>query len=100
MLWPIPADSADDTRYTDKRTELWGLMKDWCNAACLPDDDALALTFAYTLAQRDSATSAARKKAPAGSNDRGVTGRRVGRSHKPLKPLVSKYKIRGGRYAI
>ena len=37
MLWPIPADSADGTRYTDKRTELWGLMKDWCNAACLPD---------------------------------------------------------------
>jgi hypothetical protein len=131
MLWPIPADSADDTRYTDKRTELWGLMKDWCNAACLPDDadlaadlsaveygydagdaillerkddmrrrglaapddgDALALTFAYTLAQSDSATSAARKKAHAGSNDRGVTGRRVGRSHKPLEPLVSKHK--------
>src|SRR5205809_230335 len=42
MLWPIPADSADGTRYTDKRTELWSLMKDWCNAACLPDDADLA----------------------------------------------------------
>jgi hypothetical protein len=88
------AAADDDVRYADKRTELWGLMKDWCNAGCLPDDadlaadlsaveygydagdaillerkddmrrrglvapddgDALALTFAYALAQRDSA---------------------------------------------
>jgi hypothetical protein len=81
-------------RYANKRAEMWGLMKEWCKAGCLPDDrdlaadlsaveygydasdaillerkddmkrrglaspddgDALALTFAYPVAQRSEA---------------------------------------------
>jgi hypothetical protein len=77
--------------YANKRSEMWGFLKDWCNVGCLPDDrdlaadltnveygydaanalqleskqdmrrrglaspddgDALALTFAYPVAQR------------------------------------------------
>jgi hypothetical protein len=83
--------AGDDARYANKRTEMWGLLKEWCKAGCLPDDrdlaadlsaveygydasdaillerphdmkrrglaspddgDALALTFAYPVAQR------------------------------------------------
>jgi hypothetical protein len=30
-------------RYANKRAEMWGFMKDWCKAGCLPDDrDLLA----------------------------------------------------------
>jgi hypothetical protein len=78
-------------RYANKRAEMWGFLKEWCKAGCLPDDrdlaadlvaveygydasdaillerkddmkrrglaspddgDALALTFAYPVAQR------------------------------------------------
>ena len=81
-------------RYANKRAEMWGLMKEWCKAGCLPDDrdlaadlsaveygydasdaillerkddmkrrglaspddgDALALTFAYPVAQHSEA---------------------------------------------
>jgi len=81
-------------RYANKRAEMWGFMKEWCKAGCLPDDreliadlkavdygydasdaillerkddmkrrglaspddgDALALTFAYPVAQHSEA---------------------------------------------
>jgi hypothetical protein len=29
-------------RYANKRAEMWGLMKEWCKAGCLPDDRDLA----------------------------------------------------------
>ncbi len=29
-------------RYANKRAEMWGHMKEWCKAGCLPDDRALA----------------------------------------------------------
>jgi len=25
-------------RYANKRAEMWGFMKEWCKAGCLPDD--------------------------------------------------------------
>jgi len=28
-------------RYANKRTEMWGFMKEWCKAGCLPDDNEL-----------------------------------------------------------
>jgi hypothetical protein len=28
-------------RYANKRAEMWGYMKEWCKAGCLPDDRAL-----------------------------------------------------------
>jgi hypothetical protein len=36
-------DSGDAAaRYANKRAEMWGLMKEWCKAGCLPDDRDLA----------------------------------------------------------
>jgi hypothetical protein len=29
-------------RYANKRAEMWGFMKEWCKAGCLPDDQELA----------------------------------------------------------
>jgi hypothetical protein len=29
-------------RYANKRAEMWGFMKEWCKAGCLPDDRELA----------------------------------------------------------
>jgi hypothetical protein len=29
-------------RYANKRAEMWGYMKEWCKAGCLPDDRELA----------------------------------------------------------
>jgi hypothetical protein len=39
-----PADRTDGitARYANKRAEMWGLMKDWLKAGCLPDDRDLA----------------------------------------------------------
>ena len=84
--------------YANKRAEMWGFLKDWCKAGCLPDDrdlaadltgveygydaanalqlerkqdmrrrglaspddgDALALTFAYPVAQARPRTTTA-----------------------------------------
>jgi hypothetical protein len=28
--------------YANKRSEMWGFLKDWCRAGCLPDDRELA----------------------------------------------------------
>jgi hypothetical protein len=28
-------------RYANKRSEMWGFMKDWCRVGCLPDDRGL-----------------------------------------------------------
>jgi len=28
-------------RYANKRAEMWGFMKEWCKAGCLPDDNEL-----------------------------------------------------------
>ena len=40
------ADRTDSSeaavRYANKRAEMWGHMKEWCKAGCLPDDRALA----------------------------------------------------------
>ena len=33
-------------RYANKRAEMWGFMKDWCKAGCLPDDRDLAADLA------------------------------------------------------
>ena len=29
-------------RYANKRAEMWGLLKEWCKAGCLPDDRSLS----------------------------------------------------------
>jgi hypothetical protein len=39
-------------RYANKRAEMWGFMKEWCKAGCLPDDNDLvadlkAVDFGY-----------------------------------------------------
>jgi hypothetical protein len=39
-------------RYANKRAEMWGFMKEWCKAGCLPDDhelvaDLKAVDFGY-----------------------------------------------------
>jgi hypothetical protein len=38
------ADRTDGAtaRYANKRAEMWGFLKDWLAAGCLPDDRALA----------------------------------------------------------
>jgi hypothetical protein len=36
-------DGSDaQVRYANKRAEMWGYMKEWCKAGCLPDDRELA----------------------------------------------------------
>ena len=36
-------DAANATaRYANKRAEMWGHLKEWCKAGCLPDDRALS----------------------------------------------------------
>ena len=39
-------------RYANKRAEMWGFMKEWCKAGCLPDDreliaDPKAVDYGY-----------------------------------------------------
>jgi len=39
-------------RYANKRAEMWGFMKEWCKAGCLPDDrdllaDLTAVDYGY-----------------------------------------------------
>ncbi|MBY0319312.1 MAG: hypothetical protein K2X72_11355 [Reyranella sp.] len=39
-------------RYANKRAEMWGYMKEWCKAGCLPDDrglraDLTAVDYGY-----------------------------------------------------
>jgi hypothetical protein len=47
------ADRADAAaRYANKRAEMWGFMKEWCAAGCLPDDrdliaDLTAVDYGY-----------------------------------------------------
>jgi hypothetical protein len=50
------ADRRDGmARYANKRAEMWGFMKDWCAAGCLPDDrelvaDLVAVEYGYDAA--------------------------------------------------
>jgi hypothetical protein len=42
-------------RYANKRAEMWGYMKEWCKAGCLPDDreliaDLTAVDYGYDAA--------------------------------------------------
>ena len=42
-------------RYANKRAEMWGYMKEWCKAGCLPDDrdlraDLTAIDYGYDAA--------------------------------------------------
>ena len=54
-----PADRRDmgdaAARYANKRAEMWGYLKEWCKAGCLPDDRALvaelgAVEYGYDTA--------------------------------------------------
>jgi hypothetical protein len=38
--------AAGDVRYFNKRAEMWGAMKEWINAGCLPDDPDLLAALA------------------------------------------------------
>jgi hypothetical protein len=45
-------------RYANKRTEMWGFMKEWCKAGCLPDDNELTADLPSCWSARTTCASA------------------------------------------